>query len=318
MYNLLWVEKYRPKCIEDMAMDESFKIKFKEFLTNKDIPHLLLHGPAGTGKTAIAKILIDEICGYETDYLILNGSSKNNRSIEAMESVVTGFLKIAPFNSDIKIVFIDEADGLTTQAQPSLRNVMESYARNGRFILTCNYPEKIIDALHSRCQSFKFKALPVEDVRKMVGNILDKESVKFDMNVLERIIIPLYPDMRRIIGTCQQMVYTDPDTGFKELKLDNMGSAMGNEHHLAEITNNAFLKYENKVFVGGAVYKILQLLGDKQIDHLLTMRLLFDKSTLAPAKACIAKYTNEIPKAIDLRMLFFAMFWDCLNIYRNQ
>jgi DNA polymerase III delta prime subunit len=201
-----WVEKYRPSSLDDVILNPEYLNKFKEFAKNKSCQHLLFEGGPGVGKTTIAKILATAITG-QNDYLYINASDKNN--IDMIRNDVLNYCSSAGFDESIKIIILDECDGLTPQAQKSLRSVMEEYAKKTRFILTCNYGNKIIEALRSRCAAFEFEAASKKDVMMRCYNIMAKEKVsnfKECKDDLIKIINKFYPDIRATINNIQRNI----------------------------------------------------------------------------------------------------------------
>jgi len=194
----IWVEKYRPTNLDTYIGNEQLKIKLKSYIESQDIPHLLFYGTAGTGKTTAAKILVNNI---DCDYLFINASDE--RGIDVVRDRIKTFASTIGF-SPLKIVVLDECDFLTKDAaQPALRNLMEVYSNSTRFILTANYIERIIDPLVSRTQSFKITPPSRKDVAKAMANILTKEGVSYDIKTLAQVVNTYYPDIRKIINTCQ-------------------------------------------------------------------------------------------------------------------
>jgi len=195
----IWVEKYRPKTIEDYIASDDFKLNVNKWIKELNIPHLLLYSTPGTGKTSLAKIIINAL---DCSYLYINASDE--RGIDTIRDKVQGFAQAASFKP-LKIVILDEADYLTTQAQASLRNIIETYSLNTRFILTCNYLDRIIDPLKSRCQAVKITPPSKELVYMYTQNILEKENVTFKDTELATIINKSYPDVRSILNNCQHL-----------------------------------------------------------------------------------------------------------------
>ena len=193
----LWVEKYRPIKLEDYVGNEHLKEKVSIFIENNDIPHLLLYGKAGTGKTTLAKLIVKSI---DCDYMIINASDERN--VDTIRDKVRGFASSMGFKK-WKVVVLDEVDYMSYLAQPMLRNIMETFSSHCRFILTCNYVEKVIEPIQSRCQSFQIIPPTKKDVAIQISKILKSESIEFDVKDLVPIIDSSYPDIRKVINTCQ-------------------------------------------------------------------------------------------------------------------
>jgi len=195
--NSLWVEKYRPQTLSEYVGNETVKETIQQYLDNNDIPHLLLHGKAGTGKTTLAKLIVNTI---KCDSMIINASDENN--VDTVRNKVKNFASSMGFKP-FKIIIMDEFDYMTPNAQAILRNLMETFSKHCRFILTCNYHEKIIDPIKSRCQTFAITPPTKKDVAIQVTRILDAEKIKYDVKNVADIISSYYPDIRRILNTCQ-------------------------------------------------------------------------------------------------------------------
>jgi replication factor C small subunit len=193
----LWVEKYRPQTLAEYVGNETVKETIQQYLDNNDIPHLLLHGKAGTGKTTLAKLIVNTI---KCDSMIINASDENN--VDTVRNKVKNFASSMGF-AGFKIIILDEFDYMTPNAQAILRNLMETFSKHCRFILTCNYHEKIIDPIKSRCQTFSITPPTKKDVAVQVTKILDAENIKYELKNVADIISSYYPDIRRILNTCQ-------------------------------------------------------------------------------------------------------------------
>ncbi len=198
----LWVEKYRPKTINGYVFrDEKQKRQIETWVKEQSIPHLLFSGSAGIGKTTMAKILINELGIEDCDVLEINASRTN--SVDAVRDKITNFVQMIPFGP-FKVVLLDEADYLSPNAQAALRGVMEEYHSTARFILTCNYPNRIIPAIHSRCQGFHVDKTDINESTARVATILVEENVEFDLDTLDTYVKVAYPDLRKCINLVQQ------------------------------------------------------------------------------------------------------------------
>ena len=206
MENFLWCEKYRPSTLADCVLPDELKHTFQKFVDNKNIPNLLLSGSAGVGKTTVAKAILDEL---GADYIVVNGSLHGN--IDTLRTEIMNFATTVSFSEGRKYVILDEADYLNPQStQPALRNFMEEYSKNCGFILTCNFKNRIIDPLHSRCSVIDF-VFPKKMAPKLAGtffarvkDILDQEQVKYDEKVLAEVIQRHFPDWRRVLNELQR------------------------------------------------------------------------------------------------------------------
>jgi len=202
--HILWVEKYRPKTIEDCILPENIKSTFQEYVNKKEIPNLLLSGTAGVGKTTIAKAMCEEV---GCDYIVINGSSE--RGISVMQTQVMNYATSMSLAGGRKVVILDEADNLTPDAQKALRGMMEEVSSNCSFIFTCNFKNRILDAIHSRCTVVDFKLNGSKQKMaaaffKRVEWILDKEGVTYDKQVVAAVITKHFPDNRRILNELQR------------------------------------------------------------------------------------------------------------------
>ena len=203
----LWVEKYRPKKVEDYVFkDESQKRQVKSWIKEGSIPHLLLSGSAGIGKTTLAKVLLNELGIEEFDVLEINASREND--VDTVRNKITNFVQMIPFGP-FKVVLLDEADYLSLNAQAILRGLMETYSNTARFILTCNYPNKVIPALHSRCQGFHIEKTDQTEFTARVATILVSENIEFDLDILDTYVKLTYPDLRKCINAVQQNITED-------------------------------------------------------------------------------------------------------------
>jgi replication factor C small subunit len=251
----LWIEKYRSETLEQYIGNDAIKTRIADCIANNDIPHFIFAGSAGTGKTTLAKLIVKNI---QCDYLYINASDENG--IDTIRDKVKGFASTASFQP-IKIVILDEADFLTQPAQAALRNLIEEYSAYTRFILTCNYVERLIEPLQSRCELHMLKPPTKGAVAKhLCLNVLDIENVTYDMKDVAQIINMFYPDVRSILKTLQQfskngklVVDTIDDDWTKQLV-----------QILTKRDKNAW-------------YQVRQLVADAQVDDFQTAyRYMFD------------------------------------------
>jgi replication factor C small subunit len=219
----LLVEKYRPSKLENYVGNKNIKKSISKYLEQNDIQNLIFYGPAGTGKTTLAKLCVQNL---DCDHLYINASDE--RGIETIRDKVQSFASVASFKP-LKVVILDEADFLTIQAQASLRNIIETFSRTTRFIMTCNFVERIIDPLQSRCQVLKIVPPTKKDVAKHLNWILQQESIKHDINDLVPLVNQYYPDLRKCINTIQ--LSTQDNT----LKLDQ--SVLVSSNYIDKVIN---------------------------------------------------------------------------------
>ena len=200
----LWVEKYRPSTVKDYVFkDNTQRKQVQNWINDGGIPHLLFSGSPGTGKTTIAKVLINELSIEDADVLYINASRDNG--VEMIRKKITAFSETMPWG-DFKVILLDEADHISPEGQAALRGVMEQYHASVRFILTCNYPNMIIPALHSRCQGFHIEKLDQTDFTIRVAEILADNSVEFDIDTLDAMVRANYPDLRKTINTVHMSI----------------------------------------------------------------------------------------------------------------
>ena len=232
MKNQLWVEKYRPKSVtEYVFVDDRQKEQVKQWIKDESIPHLLFSGDAGTGKTTLAKVLINELGVEDYDVMEINASRENG--IDNLRDKINGFVQTMPFGQ-FKVVLLDEADYLTQPAQAALRNDMEAYHQTVRYILTCNYQYKIIPALKSRCHEFHIAKPDMTEFTARAATVLVTESVEFDLDTLDTYVRGTYPDLRK----CLNQLQVNSNSG-KLLPAQAQGSS---EHDLLIEATNLFKK----------------------------------------------------------------------------
>ena len=302
MSHSLWVEKYRPTTIDTYIGNEHLKSKVSVYLESGDLPHLLLFGKAGTGKTTLAKLLVKNI---ECDYLYINASDENN--VDTVRTKVKNFASTIGFK-DMKIIILDECDYITPNAQAALRNLMETFSKHCRFILTCNYVERIIDPIQSRCQSFQIVPPSKSEVAKHLHNILIQENVIDNMKDIKVLVDTNYPDIRRVINSAQRNVVNG------KLKLDT-SSIIQNDYKLKLLK---ILETQNKK---NAFKEIRQLLADNKItDYADLFRLLYDevdvfgKGHVAECILIIARYELSDSQVVDKEINVMAMIIELLGV----
>jgi len=201
----LWTEKYRPNTLNGYVFQNNDqKQQVQKWIKDGMIPHLLFSGSAGIGKTTLAKILIKQLNVNDFDVLEINASRENG--VDEVRDKITGFVSTMPFG-EFKVVLLDEADYLSTNAQAAMRGVMETYSSSARFILTCNYPNKIIPALHSRCQGFHMDKIDQTEFTARVAQVLLDEGIEFDIDILDSYVKATYPDLRKCLNNCQMNIH---------------------------------------------------------------------------------------------------------------
>ena len=300
----LFVEKYRPVSLENYIGNEHLKTKVSRYISTGDIPHLLLHGKAGTGKTTLAKLLVSNI---DCDQMYINASDENN--VETVRNKIKVFASSVGFK-DLKVIILDECDFLTPNAQAALRNLMETFSKHCRFILTCNFVERIIDPIQSRCQSYQIIPPSKKEVAVHTSNILNTEGVTYDNNDIVTMVNSSYPDIRRIINSVQRNIVDN------NLIVDTE-SLVQNDYKLQVLE---ILETQDKKL---AFKNLRQLLADSQIrDYADLFRLLYDeidsygKGHIAEVILTIAKYELSDAQVVDKEINAMAMLIEILNIIK--
>ncbi len=302
--NTLWVEKHRPKTLDTYIGNEQLKDKVKHYLDSGDLPHLLLFGKAGTGKTTLAKLLVNNI---DCDYLYINASDENN--VETVRSKVKNFASTMGFK-DYKVIILDECDYITPNAQAALRNLMETFSKHCRFILTCNFVERIIDPIQSRCQSFQVIPPNKNDVAKHLHNILSEEEVSYEREDLGILVNSGYPDIRRVINGAQRQSYKG------KLSIDKQ-SIVENDYKMKLLD---ILQTQDRK---NAFKNIRQLVADSKVtDFADLFRLLYDevdsygKGHVADCILIIAKYELSDAQVVDKEINAMAMLIEILSVVK--
>tara|TARA_R100000353_G_scaffold129976_1_gene92322 strand:+ start:476 stop:1414 length:939 start_codon:yes stop_codon:yes gene_type:complete len=305
----LWVEKYRPDSLESYIGNEHLKSKIKLYLENGDLPHLLLYGRAGTGKTTLAKLLVNNI---ECDHLYINASDEN--SVDTVRNKVRNFASTIGFK-DMKVIILDECDYITPNAQAALRNLMETFSKHTRFILTCNYVERIIDPIQSRCQSFQIVPPSRKEVAVHLTSILKEEEADFEMDDVATLVNGGYPDIRRVINFAQRQIVD----GKLSIDQNNLVAVDLNVNVFSSQIVNV-LKTQSKK---DAFVTIRKMLADNQISDFADLfRLLYDevddygKGHIAECILTIAKYQLSDAQVVDKEINAMAMLIEILGIIK--
>jgi len=291
----LWVEKYRPDTLDGYIGNAHLKETIQSFLTKKDIPHLMLYGGAGTGKTTLAKLITKNI---PCDLMYINASDEN--SVENVRTKIKGFASTTGFNP-LKVIILDESDFLSVEAQAALRNLMETFSLTTRFILTCNYQEKMIGPIVSRCQTYQINPISKKEVAFHLKSILDKESITYTPDDLGYIVNTYYPDIRKVLNFAQQSVLSN------EIKL-NKYNVVDSDVKLKIIELLKSSTNPNSTFT-----EIRQLVADNDIKTFDEYyALLYDKSEeYSKGKdvtviMTIAEYLHQSSLVVDKEITFMA------------
>jgi len=297
----LWVEKYRPNKLDNYIGNDHLKSKVSVYLESGDVPHLLLFGKAGTGKTTLAKLIVNNI---DCDYLYINASDEN--SVDVVREKVKNFASTLGFK-DMKVIILDECDYITPNAQAALRNLMETFSKNCRFILTCNYVERIIDPIQSRCQSFQIIPPDRKQVAQHLANILNNENIEYDVKDIATIVNSGYPDIRRVINGSQRQVVNG------KLTIDE--NTITQNDYKTKVLD--ILKTQDKK---SSFQNIRQLLADSKVtDFSDLFRLLFDTiddwgtGHIAECILILSKYQQSDAVVVDKEINIMAMFVEIIG-----
>ena len=300
----LWVERYRPTQLENYVGNEHLKAKVERYIKSNDVPHLLLYGRAGTGKTTLAKLIVKNI---ECDYLYINASDEN--SVDTVRNKVRQFASTIGFK-DMKVIILDECDYITPNAQAALRNLMETFSKHCRFILTCNFVERIIDPLQSRCQVFEIIPPSKKDVAVHLSKVMELEKTTYDNEDLKVLIDSSYPDVRKIINATQRSVVDN------KVVMDRQ-STIQNDYKLKVLD---ILKTQDKKT---AFTNLRQLLADNAIrDYSDCFRLLYDNvdefavGNMAAVILILARYEQSDMQVVDKEINFMAMLIELLGVVK--
>ena len=301
----LWVEKYRPKTVDGYVFrDEHQKKQVQQWIKEGTIPHLLFSGNAGIGKTTLAKILFNELEINDLDILEINASRTN--SVDDVRDKIINFVQMIPFG-EFKVVLLDEADYLSPNAQAALRGVMEEYHTTSRFILTCNYPNRIIPALHSRCQGFHIERIDQTEFTARVAEILITEGVQPDLDTLDTYVKATYPDLRKCInmvqmnsvdGTLQKP--QEGDTGEADYKLEMVELFKAGKINQARKLVCSQVRPDEVEDIFKWLYDNITLFGDKEDDAILIIKQgLVDHTLVADPEINLAATMIRLARLTD-------------------
>ena len=301
----IWNEKYRPTSLDTYIGNVHLKSKVSIFIETNDPPHLLFYGRSGTGKTTLSKIIANSI---ECDSLYINASDEN--SVDVVREKIKGFASTLGFKA-LKVIILDECDYITPNAQAALRNLMETFSRHCRFILTCNYVERIIDPIQSRCQSFQIVPPSKKEVAVHLSTILTNEDVKFEVDDIATIVNGAYPDIRKVINTSQRQVVDGI------LRMDAREIIL-NDYKLQILGVLKSGKTKKETFT-----EIRQILADAKVtDFADFFRLLYDEvdiygsGHIAEVILLIAKYEQSDSQVVDKEINAMAMLIEILQEIR--
>ena len=280
----LFVEKFRPQTLETFVGSETLKTQLQKFIDQNDLVNMLFYGPAGSGKTTLAKLIVKNL---DCDYLLINASDE--RGIETIRDKVSGFASTASFKP-LKVVILDEADFLTIQAQASLRNVIETFSRNTRFILTCNYVERIIDPLQSRCQTLKVIPPSKSDIAQHVAWIMEEEEISFELEDLKTVVNQFYPDLRKCLNTIQL------STQDSRLTIDK--TVLVSSNYMVQVVK----ELKNPKPSWKSIRQIIANSGSQDFEELF--RYLYDNASVYAegSEGMVAIYLNEYSYQANFRI----------------
>lgn len=301
----LWTEKYRPKHIDNYVFrDARQKQQVTGWLSDGALPHLLFSGAPGTGKTTLAKVLLHELGVDSMDILEINASNENN--VDTIRNKITNFSSTMPFG-DMKYVLLDEADYITPNGQAALRGVMETYASSCRFILTCNYPQRIIPALHSRCQGFHIEKLDVTEFTARIAEICITEGVEIDLEVLDTYVQATYPDLRKCINLVQQNVVEnvlqkpqDGDRSASDWMLNAIELFKAGEYKQARELIVSQARPEEYDDVYRFMYRNLELWGETSLQQ--DQAIVIIRDGMAKSSLCADPEINLSATIIELQL----------------
>jgi len=310
--NSLWVEKYRPKKIDDLVLPERYSFDFKKIIEKQDLPNLLFSGPPGSGKSTLARILTSKngvMFNRRDNLLTINGSAQASRGIGYFDKVVEPFLKTPPARDKYKIVFIDEADNLTGDSYKSLRGIIEKYQIHyGRFIMTCNYVSNIPSPVQSRFTHYVFKQIPREFAINYCKEILQSEKIEYELSDLEFLVDQLYPDIRQIVDSLQRHSKSGKFDINKDAIITNEKKIIANMIQIIEhLEKGQFSK------IGPNMGAIVDYVKDDSIEYRGLYMSLFYSKIPAQAKIIVNKYSMSHQSSLIPSMNFMAMVFEIIQ-----
>ena len=309
----MWVSKYRPKTIYDMVLDDDVKHKLINQINNNTINHSIFVGNPGTGKTSLALVIRDALIKDESDVLFMNASG--DRGIDTIRNVVIDFIKTPPFKSNIKLVIMDEADNLTSDAWKTLRNPIENPEINvnisSRFIFTANYEQGIPDFIKSRCDLYKFYAVPKEKAYDKAFSILQNEMVEYNENDVHRLVNDKYPDLRSIINTLENNTQDNKFSYDITQSVESIVMSLFDQFISACVDGRDFNKAST------IIYQIRNSIGNNAVNYIEVTREFMNKDIPVEMIPIMNHYFNQFNIVIEPRLHFLAMLGDMMLVYKR-